>query len=296
MLKPVYSLTRQRNIQRVTGTLIGGVIGFVLLFFSLPAHILFAIMVVLMIATYSFQRIKYMVSVICMTPFLLILFHFLGGEFVGVLKERVIDTVIGCIIALLAGYLLFPKWEFEGIRKYIQNMLKANAEYLQKVTDGLCGKTISITEYKLARKEVHINSANLSAAFQRMLSEPKNKQKNKNEIHQLVVLNHTLFSNVATIASSILVSKTYRQPEPILRTARKALHTILDSLKKLGNSVPGSLLSSTEEKNKNEEYATGDVALKEQLEFIYKLTLDINKIVGKITSDENRKAVGTKPD
>ena len=78
MLKPAYSLTRQRNIERITGTLIGGVIGFGLLIIPLPNEVLFGIMVVLMIATYSFQRIKYMVSVICMTPFLLILFHFFG--------------------------------------------------------------------------------------------------------------------------------------------------------------------------------------------------------------------------
>ena len=116
MLKPAYSLTRQRNIERVVGTLVGGIIGFILLFISLPSELLFAIMVVLMVATYSFQRIKYLVSVICMTPFLLILFHFLGSEFIGLLKERVFDTITGCTIALLAGYLLFPNWESQESR------------------------------------------------------------------------------------------------------------------------------------------------------------------------------------
>ena len=170
MLKPAYSLTRQRNIERITGTLIGGVIGFGLLIIPLPNEVLFGIMVVLMIATYSFQRIKYLVSVICMTPFLLILFHFLGSEFIGLLQERLIDTGIGCLIALLAGYLLFPKWEAEGLNSYLQNMLEANAAYIKKVLDFLSGNKISLTEYKLARKEVYISSANLAAAFQRRLS------------------------------------------------------------------------------------------------------------------------------
>jgi uncharacterized membrane protein (TIGR01666 family) len=281
MLKPAYSLTRQRNVERVAGTLIGGVIGFVLLLIALPTEALFVIMVFLMIATYSFQRIKYLVSVICMTPFLLILFHFLGGEFIGVLKERVFDTVAGCTIALLAGYLLFPKWESEGLNIYLQSMLQANLSYLKILLDALHGKTISITEYKLARKEVHISSANLSAAFQRMLSEPKSKQKNKNEIHQFVVLNHTVFSNIATIASTVLSRKQNKYSESIIRTAKKAYHTLLDSFQKFEEPITGELFYKDEEEN-NATETIDDLSLKEQLEFIYKLTVDIKKTTEKI--------------
>ena len=284
MLKPAYSLTRQRNIERVTGTLIGGLIGFVLLIIKLPNGILFGIMVLLMIATYSFQRIKYLVSVICMTPFLLILFHFLGSEFIGLLQERLIDTGIGCVIALLAGYLLFPSWEAEGLKTYLEEMLEANAAYLKKIVDGLSGNKISITQYKLARKEVYISSGNLSAAFQRMLSEPASKQKNKNEIHHFVVLNHTLFSNVASIAAVLLSKEPTRHSEDIIRTARKAYHVLLDILQKLEVQLPENLIHTNTEVEVGKEAIKVDDSMKEQLEFIYKLTVDIKKITAKIIS------------
>jgi len=281
MLKPAYSLTRQRNIERISGTLIGGAIGFILLILPISSMLLFGVMVVLMVATYSFIRIQYLVSVICMTPFLLILFHFLGAEFIGLLQERLIDTAIGCIIALLAGYLLFPDWESQGLKSYLHQMLVANAAYLQKLLDALYGKNVSITEYKLARKEVYISSANLSAAFQRMLSEPKSKQKNKNEIHQFVVLNHTLFSNIATIASSILSQKPCKHSEIIIRTAKKAQHNLFDTIEKFGEPI---LLSrSNTERDQIEEPTADALLLKEQLEFIHKLTSDIQKTSEKIT-------------
>ncbi len=281
MLKPAYSLTRQRNIERISGTLIGGAIGFGILMLPLPVHLLFAIMVVLMIGTYSFIRIQYLVSVICMTPFLLILFHFLGVEFIGLLQERLIDTAIGCIIALLAGYLLFPDWESQGLKNYLHEMLKANAIYMQKLLEGLSGKNVPVTEYKLARKEVYISSANLSAAFQRMLSEPKNTQKNKNEIHQFVVLNHSLFSNIATIAA-ILLQKPFTHPEAIIRPAKKAYHNLLNSIQKFGEPIPVYHLNK--EEDKIEATMPGDLLLKEQLEFIYKLTQDIETTSEKISS------------
>ena len=161
-------------------------------------------------------------------------------------------------------------------------MLVANAGYLQKLLDALSGKNVSITEYKLARKEVYINSANLSAAFQRMLSEPKSKQKNKNEIHQFVVLNHTLFSNIATIASSILSKKPCNHSEIIIRTAKKAQCNLFDSIEKFGEPMLAS--TSNTEKDQIDEPTESDLLLKEQLEFIHKLTSDIQKTSEKISA------------
>jgi uncharacterized membrane protein YccC len=285
MLKPSFSLTRQRNIERITGTLIGGIIGFVILSMGLPPKILFGIMVVLMIATYSLQRVKYLASIICMTPFILILFTFFGLNFRGLIQERVLDTGIGCFIALLAGYLLFPDWESKQLKNYLLQMLKANTSYLQKIVGGLEGKNISITEYKLLRKEVYIHSANLSAAFQRMISEPASTQKNKNEIHQFVVLNHILFSNIAAMAASILGKGKTEFPERILRTANKSIIALNESLQLLGEKENIELGHAAHLKQEAVDETNPDtVLLGEQLEFIHKLALDIKKTTASIIS------------
>ncbi len=279
MLKPAFSLTKQRNYERIAGTFIGGIIGVLILAFIPDKQIQFAILVICMIGAYSFQRTRYFVFVIFLTPFILILFKFLGLGFMHVIEERMLDTLIGCVIALLAGYLLFPDWESEQLNRYFYNMLKANENYLLKLLQNLIGKTVSVTDYKLARKEVYVSSANLSAAFYRMLSEPKNKQKNKNAIHQFVVLNHILFSNIATIASGQSLQGAATHAEEIVRPAKKALLVLEESSKKfnLKDPLPVAMDTVSATRHINQPASTEDLPLKNHLEFIYRVSTNISK-------------------
>ena len=203
VLKPAFSMTSERNKQRIFGTIIGGVIGVLLLIFIQDKHVLFACMFVSMVITYSFQRHRYLIAMIFMTPYILILFHFMNVGLVEVAEERVLDTIVGSIIALIAGYLILPDWESDQISSYINAMLHANYRYLQSIRDTLTGMNVSTTEYKLIRKEVYITTANLSAAIQRMRSDPKGRQKNVKEMLKFSVLNHLLSSRIAAAKESI---------------------------------------------------------------------------------------------
>jgi uncharacterized membrane protein (TIGR01666 family) len=277
MLKPAFSLTKQRNIERIIGTFAGGLIGVLILVFIPNKTVHFIFLILLMIGTYSFMRIKYLWMVICTTPYVLLLFSFLGSNYKTVVEERVFDTVLGCAIAFTSGYFLFPHWESDQLKEYMRGILKANAAYLQKIIDALSGKKPSMLEYKLARKEVYLNTANLSAAFQRMLSEPKSKQKKEKDVHQFVVLNHILFSNIATVATTLLSKETKVHATELIQIAKRAKTTLCESTKKFGEDV---ILNTSQDVYpiKTESVLNSDDALmKEQLNFINKLTIDIDK-------------------
>jgi uncharacterized membrane protein YccC len=79
ILKPAFSLTKQRNIQRIFGTFVGGAIGVIILTLTHDKTIHFVFLVLFMLGTYSFMRIKYLVMVICITPYILIFFSFLAN-------------------------------------------------------------------------------------------------------------------------------------------------------------------------------------------------------------------------
>jgi uncharacterized membrane protein YccC len=206
VLKPAFSLTRERNRQRIWGTVIGGVIGIAVLILIHSTNLLFALMFIFRLITYSFQRHRYMIAVIFMTPYILILFHFMHVGLVEVAEERVLDTIVGSIIALLAGYLILPDWESEQIRGNMSHMLYANYRYLRSIRDSLSGIAMTVTEYKLIRKDVYISTSNLSAAIQRMKSEPSRTRKNTKEIQKFSILNHILTSSIAAAKESIKVS------------------------------------------------------------------------------------------
>jgi uncharacterized membrane protein YccC len=153
----------------------------------------------------------------------------------------------------------------------MQKMVDANAAYLQKIIEALSGKVVSMLEYKLARKDVYLHSANLSALFQRMLSEPKSKQQSETKVQQFVVLNHILFSNFATVATTLLSREVKTYPEELVHLAKKAERKLIAENEEV----------LTENKlNAVTTLATSgdDILMKEQLQFIYTVSKDINKL------------------
>lgn len=283
IIKPAFSLTKQRNFQRIIGTLIGGAFGVLVLLLVANKTALFFIMLLLMIGTYSFMRINYLVMVLCTTPYVLILFSLLGSEYRFVAGERILDTVIGCVIAFSVSYFLFPSWEAGQLNNYLQGILKANALYLQKIIKALSGEKVSVLEYKLARKDVYLNSANLSAAFQRMVSEPKSKQSSRSQTQQFVVLNHILFSNIATIATMLLSKEaTAYQPE-LVQLARKVFARLVVSFDRFGGEETIEL--PQEKTGTPSAPSIDDPLLKEQLTFLYNISKDIDRLTAIITSE-----------
>ncbi len=285
ILKPGFSLSKQRNYQRLIGTIAGGVIGIAILLFIPNKTVEFILLVVLMIGTYSFLRLNYVVSVILMTPYVLILFKFLGvGQ---VVEERIIDTVIGSTIAFIASYLIFPSWEFELIQENLVDVLHANTRYLAKIAESILGKDVTPTEYKLTRKDVYVKSANLSAAFERMTSEPKSKQRKVKDVHKFVVLNHILSSYIATIASAVTTKAIHKSAAENLKLLKRSIAVLNDSNKKLGGQVTEVGSSKTLTANAETEpkaVSADDLLLKDQLGFINKISTDIARVTESIVN------------
>lgn len=283
ILKPAYSLTKQRNVERMIGTLAGGLMGVLILAFIKNETAQFVLMVLLMLGTYTFARSNYIVMVICVTPFILILFKFVGVGFIDVAQERVLDTVIGGVVAFLASTLLFPSWEKETLKEHMQQMLEANLAYLHLFAQKVIGQPISLIEYKLVRKNVYIHSANLAAAFQRMISEPKTKQHNKKEIHQFVVLNHILFSNIAAFTSGKERKKPY--PDEIKRLVRRSISALGNVLQKMDVAYEPPLLEyKLADKSEKSELGADDTLIKGQLEFIIKISNELERITERVAA------------
>lgn len=277
ILKPGFSLSKKRNYQRLTGTIVGGVAGILILVYIPNTKAEFFLMLAFMLGAYSFQRLNYVVSVIFMTPYVLILFKFLGVGHLNIVEERVVDTIIGSTIAFIASYLIFPIWEFEQIKHSLADVICSNLNYLVKIAQSITGKPVTITEYKLARKDVFVKAANLSAAFERMTSEPKSKQRNIKDIHKFVVLNHILSSYIATVASEITLKGMHKATPETLKLIKKSIAMLNESAAKLGGKRVEFMGEKVEAAEINVPSVT-DNLLKEQLGFINKISTDITKI------------------
>lgn len=201
ILKPAYSLSKRRNIERLLGTVVGVCFGFVMLNYVTENYVLFIGTIVSMIIGYSFLQINYFISVIGITLYVLLSFHFLHPvDFKSVSTDRIIDTIIGSAIAFIGALFILPKWEHEQVDEYISKLIDANMKYFTTVSKAFYENSLNINEYKVTRKEAYVALANLSDAFQRLLSEPARKSNRPELLHQLVVSNHMLTSHIASLA------------------------------------------------------------------------------------------------
>jgi uncharacterized membrane protein (TIGR01666 family) len=280
ILKPGFSLTKQRNLERLFGTIAGGLMGILIIYFIHDRTILFSIIIAFMLITYTFIRVNYIVTVIFMTPYIIILFSLLGIGFVDLVEERLLDTGIASLLAFMSIYFLFPQWESVQLENYMISVLKSNEAYLQQLASFFSGNKPSLIEYKLVRKQLYISTANLSAAFQRMLSEPKSKQRSSQHIYEFVVLNHVLSSNIASLTASMVNKKPVISSKEILLPVKKSITILKQSLQQLNHtaSVEEMMPSKTLIVRENQS----DKQLAEQLNFIYKVSGDIGKITTEI--------------
>ena len=223
ILKPSYSLSKKRNVERLMGTLGGALVGVLLIEFIKDRNVLFVLMMLFMCGTYVFIRTNYLVSVTVMTPYVLLLFYLLyPTDFRSVISDRVIDTLIGSGLAFLASISIIPNWERERMTDFMTAALQTNIDYFRDVAVAFLGRPATVQQYKLSRKHAFVALANLSDAFGRMLSEPQRQQKKITEMHQFVVSNHMLTSYIATLA--------YYMDPLAMKYANPALQPVVDDI------------------------------------------------------------------
>ncbi|MFY0255885.1 FUSC family membrane protein [Chitinophaga sp. 30R24] len=201
ILKPGFGITKSRSIQRLIGTVTGALFAAGLLYVTHNNTVIFMVMLLCILGSYSFMSFKYTLSVFFVTPFIIFLLHFLHPTDLHNVTQRVLDTFIGGGIAFLANMLLWPAWERNFLPNYMKKMMETNRRYFEVVMPPYSNEKVTVTDFKLARKDTYVASANMMSAFQRMLSEPKSKQKNASQVYHFVVLNHTLTSHTATLAN-----------------------------------------------------------------------------------------------
>ncbi len=201
ILKPAYAITAQRNRDRLLGTFAGILLGLFILATIHVQQILLVIMMAFMVLSYSSMRTKYFMSVTTVTTFVIIAFHLLNpGDYVPLIKDRLMDTVGGSAIAFAFTLAVQPVWEKEQIRLLAVKSMKAIQAYFAYASNFFSGEVVALNQYKWHRKDAFVAMANFSDAFQRMTNEPKLLQEHAAHWHQMVVAQHVLSSCIASIS------------------------------------------------------------------------------------------------
>lgn len=198
ILKPTYSMTRQRRADRLVGTAIGCLLTAVILHFVHAPAVLFGFLFVATAAGPTFLNIKYRYTAVAASCQALLLIGLTVPHSAGVIGERLLDTLVGTLIATFFAYVL-PNWEYQNLPQLVDAVLDANRKYIDAAAELLLKRPRDDFRYRVSRKRFMDNLASLSAALGRMLDEPADKRRAPAELNRFTVQNYLLVAHMAAL-------------------------------------------------------------------------------------------------
>lgn len=208
ILRPNYGLTKERSKKRVVGTLIGGAFAVGVILITQNTTVYAVLSILSLTLAFSLIQQNYTSAAAFITTNVIFVYALIHPNAFSIIQYRVVDTIIGAAIAFAASYILWPTWEALNLKQLLLNAIGKNKTYLLKTQALYHNKTTNELPYKVSRKEAFLAMGNLNAAFQRMTQDPKSKQIGYELIYDMVTLNQTIISAIASIGSFIIHHKT----------------------------------------------------------------------------------------
>lgn len=271
VMKPGYGVTRERFYHRIVGTLIGALIAYGIYQLD-PSHTMsLAIFGVSLTLAFTFVIHNYTVASTFFTIFVIFLYSFLNREIPSMVVFRVVDTLLGAVLVILAIRYLWPYWEHQKFPTLLRKSLYANKTYLQKVLEHLFEGTFHETDYRLARKKAYVDMANLVSSYYRLVGDPKSKQKNAKGSYDIALLSYMMLSTTTSLGIFVQQHRQQSFNYQEFRLIGEGIITNLNfSISELEQATELQQSSSGVSKSKDIEQAGDDLArqlrqLKQQL-------------------------------
>lgn len=279
ILKPAYSITKQRNRLRLYGTIAGATIAYVILHFVHFNSILFVTLLLSMILCFSLLKGRYFWAVLFMTIYVFMSFNFLSpGKIDIIFKDRIVDTMIAGMIAFLVSYIVLPVWEHTQNLDLMKKSASSNLIYFQSVISKFLKEDFDLEDYKVKRKNAIISLANLSDNFQRMISDPKNQQKKLEVVHQFVATSHLITAYTASLSQYSKNNEEY--PEIDAESWSRKIEAEMQQTSTLLNGEKMSETLKMESSIEPEDSSIDDLMMKRRTE------IEENEIIDPIDPDK----------
>lgn len=213
IMRPSYSLTKDRVKSRVIGTILGALIGVAIILLTQNTIIYASIAVLSLVIGFSLIKQNYRNGAAFITLYVIFMYALISPNVLEVIQFRVFDTLIGATLAFIGNYILWPVWEAKNIKDFLIDTVKGFEAYLIEINMYYHQKGETATSYNLSRKEAFLKVGNLNAAYQRLLQEPKSKQENSASIYDVITISNTFLSSLSALSMFIKNNERGLAPE-----------------------------------------------------------------------------------
>jgi uncharacterized membrane protein YccC len=172
VLKPDFGSVFARALQRGIGTVVGAVAGAVLLVLVHGMWLLIPFAILAALLPFGRSRNYGLLSTF-LTPLVVVLIDLLAPAGWRLAEDRLIDTLIGCAIALLVGFAPWPMVWYSHLPRQYARTVQDMCRYLEEVLGGQGpGAAAGVSSRARLRRPTYRALADLRAEFQRTMSEP----------------------------------------------------------------------------------------------------------------------------
>src|SRR5258707_640240 len=172
-MQPYFGITFTRALERVGGTLLGGVIAALLSLLVTTPLAIAAVMFPLAVIALAIRAVSFGLFMAALTPMIVLLVE-LGAPGTSewmIAGARALFTFAGGVVAVAGCYLLWPSWEPDRLTEEIRAAIDAHGRYAEAVLSFLT-ETASAAEVDQARRAAGLASNNAEASISRALLEP----------------------------------------------------------------------------------------------------------------------------
>ncbi|WP_249976287.1 YccS family putative transporter [Vreelandella olivaria] len=199
--RPNYATTRRFLVQRISGTMLGLLVGWASITLFPQPIIQSMIAVAAGVAFFANREKRYVVATASITLLVLCSFNQVGDGF-DLIWPRLFDTLLGSLIAGLAVFFILPDWRGRRLYREAANVLQNHCRYLEEIIHQYEEGKQDDLAYRLARRNAHNADAAFSTRLTNMLHEPEHftRQDADNGLRFLVLTN-TLLSHLSALGA-----------------------------------------------------------------------------------------------
>lgn len=262
IMRPSYGLTKTRTKDRIVGTLIGAALATGLVFLIDNPYVYGGLGILSLVIAFSMLQKNYKASATFITLSVIFIYAILQPDILKVIQFRVLDTLIGAVLSFVAMRWLLPAWSFMEISANLKDSLKANTAFFKSISAYYQQKGEVPISLKVNRKEAFLQTSNLSSAFQRMAQEPKSKQNHIDDIYELVVINHSFLSSLASLNTYFQNHKTTQASSDFIIISKVVINNldqVCTQLKTTNFEVPKITLKSVKRHSEGFEFPVNTI-------------------------------------
>ncbi|MCB8880514.1 FUSC family protein [Acidisoma cellulosilytica] len=173
-MQPHFSLTWQRMLERIGGTVLGGLIASALsLFLHTPLTVSLAMFPLAVIA-FTLRKVSFGLFLSALTPMVILLVESSapGASEINIALMRALYTIIGGVLALVCSLALWPGRQPQRALSEVRAAIAAHAKVVDTTLALILGES-DLADWDSCRRQCGMTSNMLESALSRSLLEPR---------------------------------------------------------------------------------------------------------------------------